>query len=261
MKTGINKTSVCRKQGVHLGLFICGALLLAGNVGRASNEILEQLARQKPTRLVNDYAGAFTQGQWSSLEGILEELARKTGAEIAVVVLPSLDGGEINDFATRLYEKWGIGQKGKDNGALLLAALGDRKVRIEVGYGLEGILPDAKTGRILDEAVLPAFRQNRYAEGLTQGAVAIAGVIARNAGVSLTGMPVVRTESRSQRGSPLLGLLFLIFFIPLLIRHPFLAILLLSGMRGGGFSGGGFGGGFGGFGGGLSGGGGASRSW
>ena len=250
------------KFGIRLGVVLCGLFLLAGNTCIAGDELLNKLGKQRPAQLVSDYAGVLSRAQASSLESLLLDLERTTGAQVAVVILPSLEGGQIDDFANHLYERWGIGKKGEDNGALLLVALKDRKVRIEVGYGLEGILPDAKAGRIADKAILPAFRQNRYAEGVIGGAYALAQVIAADAGVELTGgRPVVHAESRGRKGSPLLGLLFLILFIPLMIRHPFLAILLLSGGRGGGFSGGGFGGGFGGFGGGLSGGGGASRSW
>jgi len=249
-------------SGIRLVVLFCGLFLLAGNTCRAGDELLNKLGRQRPARLVSDYAGVLSRAQASSLEGLLLDLERKTGAQVAVVILPSLEGGQIDDFANHLYERWGIGKKGKDNGALLLVALKDRKVRIEVGYGLEGILPDARAGRIADKAILPAFRQNRYAEGVIGGAYAVAQSIAEDAGVELTGVrPVARVASRGPRASPLLGLLLLVIFIPLMIRHPFLAILLLSGGRGGGFSGGGFGGGFGGFGGGLSGGGGASRSW
>lgn len=259
MKLSWSSERTGMKCGVRLVLLFCGLFLLAGNTCRAGDELLNKLGRQRPDRLVNDYAGVLSRAQASSLEGLLLDLERQTGAQIAVVILPSLEGGQIDDFANHLYERWGIGGKGKDNGALLLVALKDRKVRIEIGYGLEGILPDAKAGRIRDQAILPAFRQNRYAEGVMGGAYALAQVIAEDAGVKLTGGR--RAESGGRRGSPLLSLLLLILFIPLMIRHPFLAILLLSGGRGRGFSGGGFGGGFGGFGGGLSGGGGASGSW
>lgn len=244
--------------GVRLGVVLCGLFLFVGNTCGAGDELLNRLGRQRPARLVSDYAGVLSRTEAASMEGLLLDLEQKTSAQVAVLILPSLEGGQIDDFANHLYERWGIGKKGKDKGALLLVALRDRKVRIEVGYGLEGILPDAKAGRIADKAILPAFRQNRYAEGVIGGAHALARVIAEDAGVELTGGP---PPVRRRRGSPLLSLLFLILFIPLMIRHPFLAILLLSGGRGGGFSGGGFGGGFGGFGGGLSGGGGASRSW
>ena len=109
------------------------ALLLAVSA-QASDALLNSL---QPRGLVNDYANVISPADENQLSSILTELRQKTGAEVAVVTLPSLDGGQIDDFAVRLYERWGIGQKGKDNGVLLLAAIQDRKARIEVGYGLE----------------------------------------------------------------------------------------------------------------------------
>lgn len=259
---GSHIRNTCKKLGMSLALLLCTLLFLAGISCKGSDELLDRLGMPTQGQFVYDYARVLNQGQWSSLQGLLNELSRRTDATVVVVVTPSLDGGEVADLANRLYEKWGIGKKGQDKGVLLLAALQDRKIRIEVGYGLEGILPDAKVGRILDETVIPAFREKRFAEGVMGGSYSIAKIVAEDAGVSLSAGQPIRVQSRQQRGSALLGLLFLIIFIPILIRHPFLALFLLSsGMRGSGFSGGGFGGGFGGFGGGLSGGGGASRSW
>ena len=96
-----------------------------------------------------------------------------------MVTLKSLEGGQIDDFAVKLYKRWGIGQKGKDNGVLLVVAIDDRKARIEVGYGLEPILPDALAGRVLNEQLFPAFRQKRYAEGLTAAVNRVAEIIER----------------------------------------------------------------------------------
>jgi len=257
MKYQFQDTRVTR--GFFLLLPICGLVLVSAT--RCSGALLDRMGRPTPGRRVYDYAKALGSRETAVLNALLEELDGKTRSSLVVVTLPSLEGEEINDFANRLYQKWGIGKKGVDKGVLLLAVLKDRKVRIEVGYGLEGILPDAKTGRILDSAVTPLFKQGRYGDGLLGGAYAIAQVIAEDSGVRLTGASPVRVRPRQRRGSGLLGLVFLIIMIPIFIRHPFLALFLLSGMRGGGFSGGGFGGGMGGFGGGLSGGGGASRSW
>ena len=98
---------------------------------------------------------------------------------MAVVILPSLEGGQIDDFTNKLFAKWGVGQKGKNNGVMLLVAIGDRKARIEVGYGLEPILPDALAGRVLAEQLYPAFKQQRYAQGLTQAVSRIAAIVER----------------------------------------------------------------------------------
>lgn len=208
---------------------------------------------------MSDWAGVFTQEQKAALESRLVALRQTNGAQLAVVALKSLQGGEIDDFAVKLFEQWGIGEKGKDNGVLLLAAMEDRKMRIEVGYGLEGVLNDAKTGRIQDEYIVPRFKEGDYAQGLIDGAQILMAVMGGEA------LP----EAAAANGSPIPILIFLIFFILLFI---WIARSARRGGRGGGgsdgrlssgWSSGGSsgGGGFGGFGGGRSGGGGSSRGW
>ena len=125
----------------------------------------------------------------------------KTGAQFAVVILKSLEGGQIDDFANKLFKKWGVGEKGKNNGILLLVAIEDRKARVEVGYGLEPILPDALAGRVLDEQLFPAFKQQRYAEGLNQAVSRIAEIVERGEPAS----PQAETGQAS-RGSVLMTL-------------------------------------------------------
>ena len=244
-------------------------VLLASVLVRAqgSDALLASLA--KPTTYVNDYAEIFSATNKMMLESCLQEVQVKTTAEIAVVTLRSLDGGELNDFAARLFEKWGIGKKGKDNGVLLIAAIDDRKVRVEVGYGLEGLIPDAKAGRLLDESVIPWFKTGDYAGGLAHGAWALAQWIAQDVGVTLTNAgpaQVPATNPNVIQGDPLVSLLIVFGFVGLI------AFLVFAGKKGwiqpgrggsgGGLSGGGWSrGGGGGFGGGSSGGGGASRGW
>lgn len=241
-------------------------LLVVPAFGVQVDALLERLS---PSGYVNDYAGVMGP-QVGPLEALLRELNQKTGAEVAVVTVDSLEGGDINDFATRLFERWGIGSAEEDDGVLIVAAIQDRRVWIEVGYGLEGLIPDGRAGRILDESVIPYFAGADYGSGLTAGAVSIATIIAENAGVELTGAPTPQAGPPASQRNPLggiLGLIFLLLLIPILWRHPWLLLLLMSGGRGGGFGGGGggfgrgSGGGFGGFGGGMSGGGGAGRSW
>jgi uncharacterized protein len=222
---------------------------------------------------VNDFANVIAPNVAAQINAICQELQEKTGAELAVAAFASIGDEDPDEYANRLFEKWGIGKKGKDNGVLLFLTLGERKkVRIETGYGIEGILPDITAGRILDNYVIPEFRKGDYGAGLLAGVQAIAGVIAADAGVQITG--AVRPKFRRQRSegefSPL-AIIILLVIIILLGRSGLLGPLLLSGMFGGGrgrdnWGGGGFGGGFGGggfggFGGGGSGGGGASRSW
>ena len=226
-----------------------------------SDRLLNSL---RPSGYVSDFANVMNAADRNAVTQLLGELEQKSGAQIAVVTLPSLDGGEINDFATRLYERWGIGRKGKDNGILLLAAINDRKVRIETGYGFEGALPDTAAGRLIDELILPSFRAGDFSAGLRNGAAVLAQIAAKESGVELTGGILV-TGAPEEEAHPLSGLFSLIFvvlFIWIAIKHPWILLLFLNGGRGGGGSGRrGGGGGFGGFGGGRSGGGGASRGW
>lgn len=224
----------------------------------------------KPQGHVNDFAGVISSETRHTLENALTGLAAKTGAEIAVVTLPSLNEEPIENVAVDLFKEWGIGQKGKDNGLLFLIAPNDRKVRIEVGYGLEPILPDAATGRILDTYVIPEFKKNDVNAGIRQGTVAMMQIVAKYYDVnpdelSLPALSQAPDRARKQDSllTKIFRVVFIIFLVFLFIRHPSLFFaLLLSGLGGGGGrSSGGFGGGFGGFGGGSSGGGGSSRSW
>lgn len=122
---------------------------------------------------VNDYAGLLTPQARAQLEARLTQLEKDTTAEVAVVTIKSLEGDSIEDYAVRLFEKWGIGKKGKDNGVLFLVALNDRKMRIEVGYGLEPVITDARAGRIRDNDVLPRFKNNEYEGGILAGVSSI----------------------------------------------------------------------------------------
>ena len=137
------------------------------------------LQKLQPRGNVNDYAGILSPAEREGLENQTVDLRQKTGAQLAVVILQSLEGGQIDDFTNKLFAKWGVGQKGKNNGVMLLVAIGDRKARIEVGYGLEPILPDALAGRVLDEQLFPAFKQQRYAQGLSQAVSRIARIVER----------------------------------------------------------------------------------
>ena len=236
-------------------LIFCGFLLFSFPNLAVSSDF------PKPAGWVADYAGVIEPQAYQKMTGVIQELEQKTGAEIAVVTVKKLENETIESFSVQLFKKWGIGKKGKDNGVLLIAAIEDRKVKIEVGYGLEGILPDGLCGEILDRYVIPAFKKGAFGEGLMMGTLALASVIAKDVGIELTGemVAVGQPINRSPR-SMILKLLLFIILIPIFIRHPFLLLLFLGAGRGGG-GGGGFSGGFGGFGGGLSGGGGAGRGW
>ncbi|MBW1850417.1 MAG: TPM domain-containing protein [Deltaproteobacteria bacterium] len=220
----------------------------------------------KPRGPVNDFADVIDTGYEQKIRVITNELYQKTGIPVVIVTMPDIEGYEYNDYATRLYEKWGIGKKGEDAGVLIFVTIKERKMRIETGYGVEGILPDGLCGEIRDRYMLPYLKENRYGEGLLNGTIAVARVIAKHSGVKLTGQTPLKRGTGKRTGLSFLPLILILIFIFSSRRRGgswLLLPLLLAGGGGryasGGFGGsfGGFGGGFGGFGGGMSGGGGA----
>jgi len=225
----------------------------------------------KPTGgAVNDFAGVISQRYTQSMESLAREVLRKTGTSVVVVTMKDIGGDEPDDYANRLYETWGIGKKGEDKGVLIFLAVNERKIRIETGYGVEGILPDGLVGDILDRYVIPWLKKGDYNKGLSSAVAAVSSVIAKDAGVTLTGVPQTSRQPASgeQKGVSIFSLIMLFIVISLLLGTrqgrrmlPFIILMLMMGGRGGGGSGGGFGGGFGGFGGGMSGGGGAGRGF
>ncbi|MFZ3255445.1 MAG: TPM domain-containing protein, partial [Syntrophales bacterium] len=145
----------------------------------------------RPKGAVNDFAGVLDAAAVQTMENLSREVLEKTGTSLVLAVLPAIGDNEPADYANRLYQSWGIGAKGTDKGVLLLLAVKERKVRIETGYGVEGFLPDGKVGEILDKYVVPELRVGQYGQGLTRGFVALAGVIAQDAHVELTGLPAL----------------------------------------------------------------------
>jgi|SRR5579871_1500259 len=235
----------------------------------------------KPQGYVSDFAGVIDAGSRQQLENYCGIVERSTGAQIALVTIPSLQGEPIEDVANTIFRAWGVGQKGKDEGIMLLVSIGDRRSRLEVGYGLEPILPDGLDGSILRE-MRPALRQQQYGEAMLAAASTIGNTIAAAKHVALNA-PLQRhirlTPSDSIPWPVIVGGIFLLLW---LMRGAgprgyyggggggFLPGLILGSMIGRGSWGsrgsGGFGGydsgdGFGGFGGGDSGGGGASSDW
>lgn len=209
-----------------------------------------------PQYYVNDYAGILNPNVRQSLERRLQAFEEQTSNQILIAIFPSLEGESLEDVSIRLADQWKMGQKGRDNGVLLLIFKEDRKLRIEVGYGLEGVLTDALSKSIILNEIVPFFKQGDYSGGVQSG---VAAIMKATQG-EYQGLPQAKEE-----GSNFWGLLFLIliFFIlpPLLRRRRFSGITFGSGGWGGGSWGGGSGGGFGGGGGGGFGGGGSSGSW
>ncbi|HKX18789.1 MAG TPA: TPM domain-containing protein, partial [bacterium] len=130
-----------------------------------------------PQGYVSDFARVLDAGARASLDARLAAYDRATTNQIAIALFPNLSGVPINDFAVRLEEAWKVGRRGRDNGLLLLVALKEREVRIEVGYGLEAKVTDADAGRIIRDDIAPAFREGRYAGGLNAAVDALTGLI------------------------------------------------------------------------------------
>ncbi len=130
------------------------------------------------TGFVNDYAGVIDQATKSKLEGLCRQLEAKTSAELAIAVVKTVAPLDPKTYAVKLFEKWKIGKKGKDNGLLVLLAMDERRVEIEVGYGLEGTINDAKAGAILDSYGVPYFKEGKFGEGLYNIAAALGEQIA-----------------------------------------------------------------------------------
>ncbi len=126
-----------------------------------------------PAGRVSDYAGVLQTAERQQLESYLAERERATGAQVAIAIFPSLEGESLEDFSLQVADKWRIGQKGLDNGVILLVFLRERKVRLEVGYGLEATIPDIVAGQIIRDVIAPRFREGRYGAGLDAAAHAI----------------------------------------------------------------------------------------
>jgi len=227
----------------------------------------------RPQRYVEDRANIIDEQHEHDLNGYLQELEQKTTCQLIVLTVETTGGVPIDDYAFKLAEKWKLGQKGKDNGALIVVAVKDRKYWVSVGYGLEGPLPDSFVGTVGRTYFVPNFRAGNYGKGLFEGTVAILNRIAEEYNVEITGVPQIAAPARRPGGTglifTLIGMFFLIFlfrtfgiwgllFFPFLGGYPGGAWGGRSSSGGGGF--GGFGS-FGGGGGGGFGGGGAGGGW
>ena len=217
-------------------------------------------------RVVDD-AGILSEDTQRKLTDLLSQQEKQTGDQVVVATLKSLQGYPIEDYGYQLGRAWGIGQKGKNTGALIIVAPTEHKVRIEVGYGLEGVLTDAQSKVIIDEVMTPAFRQGNYNAGVYNGTLAVLHAIG---GANLNALPqTVETQDAGRHSGGHFPIFFVIIIIWIVFGRFLWPLFFLGGFGGGGrggFGGGGFGGGgFGGGGfsggGGSFGGGGASGSW
>lgn len=171
-------------------------------------------ALPKPTGSVNDFAALLSAGARAELEALLRETEQTTMAEIAVVTVTSLDGLAVEDYANRLFQEWGIGKKATDNGVLVLVAPAEREMRIEVGYGLEPILPDGLAGQIIRTEFLPQFKSGNYQAGILQGVRRIADIVKGNQPVTTDRRRQLQ-ESRSDEPSVWFVVPFLSLFVAL----------------------------------------------
>jgi uncharacterized protein len=191
-------------------LFFAGlALLLAPTILSITQALDIPALRGR----VNDYAGIIRPDKAQQLEERLARFEQESGHQILILTIPSLEGDALEDFSIRVAEKWKIGQKGFDNGAILVVAQKDRKLRIEVGYGLEGVLPDAIAHRIISEIIVPRFRENDYSGGIEAGLNAIMQV---TKGESLA-KPARKAQSRRSDPSGVLVLLFMVILLALFV--------------------------------------------
>jgi uncharacterized protein len=221
-----------------------------------------------PRGAVNDFANVIDPESAAKMEALAREVLQKTGTAVVVVTVPAIgENEEYNMYANGLYKAWGIGKKGEDKGVLIFLTLKERKIRIETGYGVEGILPDGLVGEIRDKYLKPQLQAGNYGKAFYDTMYALSSYIAKDANVQLSDSPEplpYRRDVRSQKkGVNVAGLIFFLIVVALLLGTrtgrqmlPWILLMFLGGGgRGGG--GGGFSGGFGGFGGGGSGGGGA----
>lgn len=211
---------------------------------------------------VNDYANVLSETTKTHIVNMNVELEKKTGAQVVVVTIDTLNGQSIETYATKLFREFGIGDKKKNNGLLLLLVVNDRESRIEVGYGLEGALPDGKTGRIQDEYMIPYYKENHWDDGIKNGFDACLSVIQDEYDIQLEGLNYLEVSDKEEIDAETISTIIeiIIFIIIVIISIKYGGH---GGYYGGGFSSGRSSGGssFGGFsgGGGRSGGGGSSR--
>jgi uncharacterized protein len=242
------------------------------------------IATLKPQGYVSDFASVINPGAKADLEAFSASVETASGVQMAFVTLDTLAGESLEDFTNDLYRRWGVGQKGKDEGLLLLLVVRDRRSRLEIGRGLEEHIPDGMAGMLLRE-MRPFLQQNAYGDALKTAAHSLAARISQAKGVQIPDVAPLRRRPPPQPAAgdipwPLvIGGIFLLFwllgmggrrggrggggggFLPGLILGNMMGRSSYGGYGGGGFGGYDSGGGFGGFGGGDSGGGGASGSW
>lgn len=192
METQKNWAENMKKKYLLL-ITLCLPFLMAMSFDKVPNP------REATGSFIQDSAKIISESDFATLDLLTKELEQKTTAEIAIVTVDTMDGSDVETYANSLFKRFGIGKKGKDNGILFLIALGDHKMRIEVGYGLEPILTDAETGQFLDEVAVPNFKNGDFSKGITLTAFKLANKIAGEAQVVLSTVP---PESFAEQAAP-----------------------------------------------------------
>jgi len=254
--------SVNMKKHIYIFLLLCGMVALFG---------LDVPAMNGP---VNDHVGLLSRGETQTLTRLLLDVQEQTSSQVALLIIPSLQGEVLEDYSMKVAEQWKLGQKEFDNGLLMLVAYKDHKIRLEVGYGLEGMITDAKSGYIIRNYLTPAFRQGNYYRGIKDGLTVISGIITKQFDISEEQLAKYRQQEQDENRVkfPLGTIIFLVMILLSSFGRrrrgvggilPWLILGSMGGSSRGGsgssFGGGGFGG-FSGGGGGF-GGGGASGGW
>lgn len=253
-----------------IALFMLILISLSLTFGMAQS-VEAQLPAPTQAFYVNDFANVIDDTTEKTMQDMAVALGQSTGAQVVVVTVPSLGGVDLETYSLELLRKWGIGDAKKDNGVLLLLSMEERKSRIEVGYGLEGALPDGKTGTIQDEYMIPYYRNKDYSNGMLGGFTKIVEEVYKEYSVEApqnvdASVYYAGSGNSSEQGNDALKAVFAVFLVILMIfdiifnRGRITQIIIWMAMRGGGRSGGGGGGGFSG-GGGSGGGGGSSRGF
>lgn len=264
----------------HIRALSCLLFLMAFIVPCGSQGAIPQ-PPERPGDYVVDLADVIKPDAEKEIAKLLRELEDKTSAQVAVLTFNSLEGEPIESFSISVVEKWKLGQKGKDNGILIAVAVNDRKYRFEVGYGLEGVLPDSSVGTIGRERLVPYFKKGDYSTGIYLASIDVARAVAASQGVVLEGAKASKRVSGKKASgviAPIIVFVIIVILFSLRTIHgrgisgrgmsrregPG-GVIFWPDNHGGGFGRGGFGGGggFGGFGGGGGGfgGGGASGGW
>lgn len=188
-----------------------------------------------PKGFVNDFAGVLSGEQAATLEGIATSLKAGSGAELAIAVVPTVAPLDPKTYAVELFSRWGIGRKGKDDGLLILLAMAERRVEVEVGYGLEGVLPDGRVGRILDEFAVPHFREGRMGEGLVATADALARVVTGVEGADAIGADASPGPDGGFPHGPIAFILSLpiLLLLAAVLKRPMMVLTGTAGVLGG----------------------------